>query len=123
MMTHLHQPEHFASVEKQHGICVLKESLTRITCKYCGQKMHSAVKMKRHVKMKHPEHETDVQVKLDVRPGVFSMHQCPLCKKEFRVKSMLQMHFLKVIIHIVLQYLTIVKVLLYKKMTGMHTLP
>ena len=96
IMTHLHLPEHYAAVESQHGICVLKESLSRITCKFCGQKMHSAVRMKRHIKWKHPEHVTDVQAKLDVRPAEISIHQCPICKKEFRVKSMLQMHFLKV---------------------------
>ena len=96
MIDHLECPEHFVAVGKKHGICVVAESLTRITCKFCGLKMHSAVRMKRHCEQKHSNRLTEVQVNMDVKASKFTLHQCPLCSKKFRVKSMLQLHFLKV---------------------------
>ncbi|XP_035828141.1 zinc finger protein 91 [Aplysia californica] len=96
MMEHLQLPEHFAQVERKHGICIVRESHTRITCKFCGVKMHSAVRMKRHCERKHSNRLTEVQAAMDVKAVEFRMHFCPLCKKEFRVRSMLQLHFLKV---------------------------
>lgn len=97
MMEHLHYPDHFAAVEKKHGICIVRESHTRITCKFCGVKMYSAVRMRRHCQQRHADRLTEVQVTMFVKPVEFNVHKCPLCEKSFRAKSLLQFHFLKVI--------------------------
>lgn len=96
MMEHLQYPEHLAAVEKKHGICIVRESHTRITCKFCGVRMHSAVRMKRHCQQRHSDRLSEVQVTMDVKPVEYSMYNCPLCDKAFRAKSLLQLHFLKV---------------------------
>ncbi|KAK3731778.1 hypothetical protein RRG08_035443 [Elysia crispata] len=96
MMEHLQYPEHHSAVEKKFGICVVKESHTRITCKFCGLHMHSAVRMNQHCIRKHKDRMSNIELALDVKPLELNFHKCPLCEKKFKAKSLLQLHFLKV---------------------------
>ncbi|CAG5132156.1 unnamed protein product [Candidula unifasciata] len=96
MMEHLQYAEHLAAVEKRHGVCIVRESHTRITCKFCGVRMHSAVRMKRHCQKRHRDRLSEVQVTMDIKPVEYHLYRCPLCEKTFRAKSLLQLHFLKI---------------------------
>ena len=96
MMEHLQYPEHYSAVEKKFGMCVVKESHTRVTCKFCGLHMHSAVRMKQHCLRKHQDRISNIELALDVKPLEQSFQKCPLCEKKFKSKSLLQLHFLKV---------------------------
>ncbi|CAL1538819.1 unnamed protein product [Lymnaea stagnalis] len=96
MMEHVQYPEHLVAVEKKHGTCIVRESHTRITCKFCGVKMYSAVRMRRHCQRRHNDRLTEVQVAMFVKPVEYNKYDCPMCKKSFRAKSLLQLHFLKI---------------------------
>ncbi|GFR59771.1 zinc finger protein 91-like [Elysia marginata] len=96
IMTHLQCPEHYSAVENKFGICVVKESHTRITCKFCGVHMHSAVRMKQHCMRKHKDRMSNIELALTTKPIEKNFHKCPLCTKKFKSKSLLQLHFLKV---------------------------
>ncbi|RUS72715.1 hypothetical protein EGW08_019526 [Elysia chlorotica] len=96
MMEHLQHSEHYSAVEKKFGICVVRESHTRITCKFCGMHMHSAVRMNQHCLRKHKERMSNIELALDVKPLEQNFLKCPLCDKKFKAKSLLQLHFLKV---------------------------
>ncbi|GFN95274.1 Zinc finger protein 91-like, partial [Plakobranchus ocellatus] len=100
MMEHLQCSEHYAAVEKKYGVCVVKESHTRITCKFCGVRMHSAVRMKQHCARKHQDRMSHMELTLDTKPLEQVLHKCPLCEKSFKARSLLQLHFLKMMEHL-----------------------
>ncbi|KAH9487756.1 hypothetical protein Btru_068755, partial [Bulinus truncatus] len=93
MMEHLQYPEHLQEVAKKHGICIVRESHSRITCKFCGVKMHSAVRMLRHCQHKHKDRLNESQMLMNVVLPKYSVHECPLlCNRSYLDEHKLEAH-------------------------------
>ncbi|PVD20801.1 hypothetical protein C0Q70_18962 [Pomacea canaliculata] len=65
ILQHVQTRQHHALVARNHHVCIIRECHSKITCKFCGVQMHSAVRMKRHVDFRHKDRK--VQERLEVR--------------------------------------------------------
>ncbi|XP_025116181.1 LOW QUALITY PROTEIN: zinc finger protein 208-like [Pomacea canaliculata] len=90
ILQHVQTRQHHALVARNHHVCIIRECHSKITCKFCGVQMHSAVRMKRHVDFRHKDRK--VQERLEVR-ATTNRHVCPDCGKMYRSKSALQKHY------------------------------
>lgn len=64
ILEHIRSQPHRETVASHH-VCIIRECHSKITCKYCGVHMHSAVRMKRHIDYRHKDRK--VQEPLEVR--------------------------------------------------------
>jgi hypothetical protein len=53
LILHLGTTQHGRAVRVNKGVCIVRECHAKITCKYCGIVMRSAVRMKRHIEFRH----------------------------------------------------------------------
>ena len=91
MNEHIDSEEHKMNVSRCNKVCVIKESHIQCRCKYCGLVMRAYSRLKRHIKLKHPNQEvTSPAIKR--RHGVLNRPRCQLCQKKCASVSALKLH-------------------------------
>ena len=91
MNEHIDSEDHKMNISRCNKVCVIKESHIQCRCKYCGLVMRAFSRLKRHIKLKHPNQEvTSPAVKR--RVGVRNRPRCRICQKKCHSASALKIH-------------------------------
>ena len=91
ILEHMKSQPHKQSVARNHHVCIIRESHSKITCKYCGVQMHSSVRMKRHIEYRHKDRKVKDDPKLHTKEKPLLC--CPECSMTFRVRFDLMKHY------------------------------
>ena len=91
MTEHIDSEEHKMNVSKCNKLCVIKESHIQCRCKYCGLVMRAFSRLKRHIKLKHPNKEITSPASKR-KAGVHNRPRCKICQKKCHSESALRIH-------------------------------
>ena len=88
LLDHVRSAPHKETVARNHNVCIIRECHSKITCKYCGVQMHSAVRMRRHVEFRHKDRKV-----VQIHTKEAKQFTCPDCSKIFICQYDLMKHF------------------------------